>query len=293
LLSLAGGYGSVRLNLNAGLDKALRKNEEETGKEGLSNLLRWILINKHKFSASPSPSATPRNTDFVCYRGCLTTLASSPFEGRDGWTVTAVRWRGTIFINKEETREQREQKARTTDRQRAMMSWGYKFEQFMLADQPYGDPKTDEAVNEAEEFCCVFRTRLGKHSVVYGAEMDGVNVPNEASSSSSSSSSSPFANPSSLDLEKVDFVELKTSRQLDHPGQERTFRRCKLIKWWLQSFLVGIPTVVAGFRDDSGVVHEVCEYPVKEIPRQCGDHWQPNVCMNFLSEALAHVKVRF
>ena len=43
--------------------------------------------------------------------------------------------------------------------------------------------------------------------------------------------------------------------------------RFKLIKWWCQSFLVGIGTVVAGFRDDAGLVESVGEYPVKEIPR--------------------------
>lgn len=43
--------------------------------------------------------------------------------------------------------------------------------------------------------------------------------------------------------------------------------RFKLIKWWCQSFLVGIGTVVAGFRDDTGVVESVAEYPVREIPR--------------------------
>ena len=28
-------------------------------------------------------------------------------------------------------------------------------------------------VNENEEFCCIFRSRLGGQSIVYGAEMDG------------------------------------------------------------------------------------------------------------------------
>ena len=28
-------------------------------------------------------------------------------------------------------------------------------------------------MNENEEFCCVFRSRLGAQSIVYGAEMDG------------------------------------------------------------------------------------------------------------------------
>ena len=27
-------------------------------------------------------------------------------------------------------------------------------------------------VNENEEFCCIFRSRLGGQSIVYGAEMD-------------------------------------------------------------------------------------------------------------------------
>ena len=30
-----------------------------------------------------------------------------------------------------------------------------------------------QPVNENEEFCCIFRSRLGGHSIVYGAEMDG------------------------------------------------------------------------------------------------------------------------
>ncbi len=137
-------------------------------------------------------------------------------------------------------------------------------------------------MNECEEFCCVFRTRLGKHSVVYGAEMDGVAVSDSVLGSSGGAEA--------LDLNREEFVELKTTKDLDHPGQERNFRRFKLIKWWCQSFLVGIGTVVAGFRDDAGRVTSVAEYPVREIPRQCADHWKPNVCVNFLHEFLGHVR---
>ncbi len=63
-----------------------------------------------------------------------------------------------------------------------MCSWGYKFEERLMGDTP-GEASSrpssntsSKPVNEAEEFCCVFRTRLGKHSVVYGAEMDGLVV---------------------------------------------------------------------------------------------------------------------
>ncbi len=30
--------------------------------------------------------------------------------------------------------------------------------------------------------------------------------------------------------------------------------RYKLLKWWAQSFLVGVPKIVCGFRDDDGIV---------------------------------------
>ena len=53
-----------------------------------------------------------------------------------------------------------------------MSSWGYKFEQLMTTPVPGQEPNTETPVNESEEFCCLFRTRIGKVSVVYGAEMD-------------------------------------------------------------------------------------------------------------------------
>lgn len=59
-----------------------------------------------------------------------------------------------------------------------MSSWGYKFEDFMTTDvrrQRRSDPLDDQhGVDESEEFCCVYRTRLASNSIVFGAEMDGV-----------------------------------------------------------------------------------------------------------------------
>ena len=49
---------------------------------------------------------------------------------------------------------------------------------------------TINPVNENEEFCCIFRSRLGSHSIVYGAEMDG------------------FRLKSSQDLRDLEFLDL-------------------------------------------------------------------------------------
>ena len=37
----------------------------------------------------------------VCYRGLLTTLLCTPYEGKEGWEVTAARWRGTIYLRQQ------------------------------------------------------------------------------------------------------------------------------------------------------------------------------------------------
>lgn len=92
--------------------------------------------------------------------------------------------------------------------------------------------------------------------------------------------------------------------------------RFKLLKWWAQSFLPGVPLVVAGFRDHDGVVVSVEDYPVSKMSHltkvrlfavakfanvplfvTCCSHgqtepncWKPTVCMNFCCDFLSFVK---
>ena len=61
-------------------------------------------------------------------------------------------------------------------------------------------------MNENEEYCCMFRTRLGQNSVLYGAEMDGLEVTDRITEAFRQ------GNFEKLDLNKETFVELKTSR---------------------------------------------------------------------------------
>ena len=68
---------------------------------------------------------------------------------------------------------------------------------------------------------------------------------------------------------KQRYVELKTNRILDYPRQEVNFKRFKLLKWWAQSYLIGINQVVCGFRDDDGIVHKLRDYAVSDMPNQC------------------------
>jgi len=264
----------VQLDLNVGLDRVERKGEEsQGGAEGLDNLLRAILGNRERFAVAGELESL--HTDLVCYRGLLTTLLCTPYEGREGWEVEVVKWRGTMYLKQRETAERRRQRERETERQRTMSSWGYKFEQYLSTPTPGTSPDTSEPVNESEEFCCVFRSRVGGLSMVYGAEMDA------------------YTSVKELDrrehLSPDKFVEMKTSREVENDRQARTFRRFKLLKWWAQSFLVGTPEVLCGWRDDDGVVWRLESFTVRNIPK-AGEGWQPNVCFNFLTSVLTKLR---
>ena len=44
--------------------------------------------------------------------------------------------------------------------------------------------------------------------------------------------------------------------------------RYKLMKFWAQSFLVGVPRIVCGFRDDEGLVKSLQTFKTTDIPNE-------------------------
>ena len=46
------------------------------------------------------------------------------------------------------------------------------------------------------------------------------------------------------------------------------FLRFKSIKWWAQSFIVGIPQIIAGYRDDQGMVSELKTIDVNKLRKE-------------------------
>nr|CAD7196840.1 unnamed protein product [Timema douglasi] len=177
----------------------------------------------------------------------------TPYENLDDWIICASKWKGNIYLCAIESEESIKKRKSRTEQQKKFMSWGYKFEQYMTADKPKGRPKTDDPVNEKEEFCVMFQSKMRDHNLLYGAEMDCVDSETEVLTEQ--------------DLANAHFIELKTNRMIEDRRQDMNFRRFKLRKIWCQSFLVGIDTVVCGYRDDAGVVHQLEELELREIPK--------------------------
>ncbi|KIH42357.1 RAI1 like protein, partial [Ancylostoma duodenale] len=241
--------------------------------------------------------------DFLCWRGLLTRIAATPFCPRDSWEFAAARIGDVIFLCERETEETRQRKLSMSQRDKMMTYWGFKFEQYMTVAEKDGLPKVDEVVTCREEFAVVVRSTLAATAgkplkLVYSGEVDAINKGIK-----------DFLRPFSVKVlvfhfssSDGDLVELKTQRN----ALEGFFWKQKSLKWWLQSFLLGVRDIIVGYRDDDGFVKKVCKYNVP-LWRSClhqsnfkvgsmhtddlckRGEWSGNICMNLLSTVLTSV----
>lgn len=142
------------------------------------------------------------------------------------------------------------------------------------------------AVDLEEETCVVQTMRLGRHRLLVGAEID---CWTEAGAEAGGGA--PV------------LVELKTTRAMETPRQHASFQRHKLLKWWIQSFVAGVPRILAGVRDDAGVLLGVHRIDTLRIPRMVREgrsgvsdapplparmraQWSANACLSFADRLL-------
>lgn len=63
----------------------------------------------------------------------------------------------------------------------------------------------------------------------------------------------------------------------------------KLLKFWIQSFLLGVPRIIVGFRSRDGILQRVEDMDVASIPdtvARRGRQWDGNICTNFAASFL-------
>ncbi|XP_026180855.1 decapping and exoribonuclease protein [Mastacembelus armatus] len=249
---------------------------DDSVKEKLDHILRWIVDNKSKLNPGATvASSHALDVDFVTWRGHLTKLLTTPYETREGWLLAVTRFRNTLYISEVETEASRRERENRTERHEEMMYWGYKFEQYTCADNVHSSPDPGGVVNTNEAFCTVVQTRLADHRLLFSGEVD-------------CRDKDPDAPPP-----PASYVELKTSAEICTPKQRSNFHRFKLLKWWAQSFLPGVPRVVAGFRDHEGVVVSVETFHIAKISHLIKNEyncWKPTVCMNFCCDFLSFVR---
>jgi RAT1-interacting protein len=184
--------------------------------------------------------------------------------------LSSIFTQGTIYI--EEHDEEKKKTQKKQDKKSQLFTYyGYKFESVSTHDSLHEDVDLDDkTVDTNIQYCSVFKTALGSHSLVLGAEVDCV-----------MNSKDPATRTSN-------YVELKTNRIITHSNQRINFERHKLLKIWCQSFLAGIPTVIIGYRTDEGYLDSIETFETLKIPRMVRGKnlWDFNLCLSVADDFL-------
>jgi len=231
-----------------------------------------------------------QGADVVTFRNNLNKICGTPLSPRDGWVVEACMHDGTLFLEISKSEQ-----ASFPDADR-FNYYGYKFES-LCTSAPLQDSGTDTdgkpappttsgghpIVDATSEFAILVKVKLGQQSVLMAAEVDCVDPAAQSVATGSTSSGGPHA------THMEPYLELKTYKIPDHPGQLRTLYAHKYPKWWLQSFLAGVPELILGGRDSQGFLTEVQRIPVKTLPsaaQKAGHKWDAWKLLRFGEDAL-------
>lgn len=197
----------------------------------------------------------------ITWRGLIRKLMLLPFENRDKFVLNVIPFDGQLFMQSdvdfERMKYQNEQSFRNEQAQMAMYS-GYKFERLTTIDKPWGKTKRSEIesrrrapIDQISQYATVVKTTIGTTDLVIGAEVDGV------WDFKPSDGSDPLKH----------YVELKCTRVIDNPKSIFNFER-KLLTAWAQCFLIGVPRIIYGFRDDQFILRAIEEFQTDQIPIQ-------------------------
>lgn len=70
------------------------------------------------------------DADFICRRGVLKAILCSPYQKFEEWTICACKYRGTIYLC---DFSKNENQGAHVYKHNVYTTWGYKFEQYMVA----------------------------------------------------------------------------------------------------------------------------------------------------------------
>ncbi|CAE6413155.1 unnamed protein product [Rhizoctonia solani] len=167
---------------------------------------------------------------FICWRGVMTKLLTAPFENRDSVNLNLMFVDSCIYAEEHTTDTALAEKENMAPRQRRMTYYGYSFESFSTWEEPLQRKEQhlerdrtrcwSGDVDTNVQFCSVVKTKIGAERMILGGEVDCckdryTGQPNT-------------------------YVELKTSMVIRNAQDEERFER-KLLKFWAQSFLLGVP----------------------------------------------------
>jgi len=177
----------------------------------------------------------------------------------------------TFYLEEHLTDAKLQEKNIMEPRHRLQSYYGYAFESYCTTSAPgdRGDTASNGRgwggdVNTNVQWCSVVKTKLGDRRIVIGGEVDCVRAGRHSGSTDG-------------------FVELKTSMAIRGLSDEEKFEK-KLLKFYMQSFLLGVPEIVVGFRKPSGQLTTTQSFQTVQIPRHVRGKpgaWDPLICLDW------------
>ncbi len=247
---------------------------DDTDDDHLDGLLEALVA--HERSKGSRVDA-----DFVTWRGMATKIMTVPFSRLDEWEMNATLFQGTVFVEEnhakkleDRAKQYSEGAARGNMSQDLMSFWGYKFETLSLLSDHWSrvsreeiEGREERMVSNYAQYCSIVRTGFGKLKMILGGEVDAVMdyKPDDPSM-------------------PVNWVELKTTAEVRGEKDQVKLER-KLLKFWAQSFLLGVPRIIVGYRTQQGTLQRLEEMDTQSIPEKVRvrgkNMWSGDACIAF------------
>ena len=138
------------------------------------------------------------------------------------------------------------------------------------------------------QYCSVVKTGIGKAKMIIGGEVDAGSFESLDCYVYSLKWTVWDCKPENKDR-PINWVELKTSAEIENDRDMLKYER-KLLKFWIQSFLLGVPKIIVGFRSKAGILQRLEELETQTIPGLVKTNgkgtWNGNLCINFTASFL-------
>lgn len=252
-----------RADLNRGFEKRIER--DESVNEHLDSLLLSLMR-----LADKGRDEQIRKANLITWRGMMTKLCTLLYEDRQGFAMNAMVVGNTLYLEEHVGQAQRADKARqqADARLQRFTYYGYSFESWTCASERQPRDAWDGNVNTNVQWCSIVKTKLGDTRCILAGEVDAVDASTQAS------------------------IEVKTSMQIRNPRDEERFET-KMLRFYMQSFLLGIARIVVGFRDQRGFLVTHQDFETLAMPRAVrgkAHAWNPAVCLNFASDLLTSIR---
>ena len=109
-------------------------------------------------------------------------------------------------------------------------------------------------MNTNVQWCHIMKTKLGNNRIIIGGEVDCVETLDAGT-----------------EREREGVVELKTNLRVDSADDQNRLD-AKMLKMYMQSFLLGVRTIVIGFRDQQGMLLSHKSFRPADLPRLVRGH---------------------